>query len=512
MSAAMKSMSSPTADARTPMALRELLGGIAPAEQLQSLGELRICDLTLDSREVRPGGAFIALPGTREHGMRHAADAVQRGASVVIYQPPADVPSLTVPAIAIPALRDALGAIADRFFGSPSASMRIAAVTGTNGKTTTAWLIAAALHQLGITSAYAGTLGVGALDALRPRQHTTPDSITLHRELARLRDERTQSAVMEVSSHALDQARIAGIRIATAAFTNLTRDHLEYHGTLEAYGDAKAKLFRAPDLQCGVINAGDAFGRTLLTRLAGELPLIAYSRAQSAFAHPQVPQLLIEDVMHGEGGLEVMIGGDFGRGLLRSRLIGTFNAENLIASLGVLLSWNVELAGGIDALSRVNAPPGRMQTFTRPGQPLAVVDYAHTPDALEKALRAARAHCKGELVCVFGCGGERDPGKRPLMGRIAADLADRIILTDDNPRGESGVEIVHQILSGMPTTAHAEVERDRAKAIRLALEGAGEGDVVLVAGKGHEDYQIVGSERRHFSDAEIISAWLEAHA
>lgn len=490
--------------------LRDLLNGVVPAQQLHALGEMRVTDLTLNSREARRGAAFVALPGTREHGIRHAPAAVAQGAVVVLYQPPADMPGLSVPAIAIPELRQALGVIADRFFRSPSASMRIAAVTGTNGKTTTAWLIAAAMQQVGVASAYAGTLGVGAIGALRSRLHTTPDSITLHRELAALRDHSTRALGMEVSSHALDQARIAGVRIATAVFTNLTRDHLDYHGTLEAYGDAKAKLFRVPHLCYGLINADDAFGRALLGRLAGELPLIACSRAQSAFTHPQVRRLLADRVVPSAQGLELAISGDFGNAVLRSRLIGEFNAENLLAALGVLLSWEIDLARAINALSQVTAPPGRMQTITRPGQPLAVVDYAHTPDALAKALRAARAHCTGELTCVFGCGGERDAGKRPLMGGIAAELADRVIVTDDNPRGEEGAEIVQQILAGMPTTAHAEVERDRARAIHLALDGADAGDVVLVAGKGHEDYQIVGTERHHFSDAEVIAEWLEA--
>lgn len=489
--------------------LRELLSGVLPPEQVRTCPELRISELTLDSREVHPGTAFVALPGTREHGIRHAQSAIERGAVVVLYQPPAEVPALSVPVIAVPELRTALGVIADRFYGSPSAGMRIAAVTGTNGKTTTAWLIAAAMQRLGVASAYAGTLGVGAIDALQTRAHTTPDSITLQRELAHLRDHSTSAVGMEVSSHALDQARIAGVRIATAVFTNFTRDHLDYHGTLAAYGEAKAKLFRVPHLRYGLINADDAFGRALLTQLAGELPLIAYSRAQSAFTHPQVRRLVADNIAPTERGLELSISGDFGRGVLRSRLIGEFNAENLLAALGVLLSWEIDLARAIEALAQVAAPPGRMQTLTRPGQPLAVVDYAHTPDALAKALRAARTHCTGELVCVFGCGGERDAGKRPLMGGIAAELANRVIVTDDNPRGEDGAHIVEQILSGTSVGARVTVERDRKRAIRLALDSASAGDVVLVAGKGHEDYQIVGTERRHFSDAQVVTEWLE---
>lgn len=495
----------------TARSAQELLRDWVSPSQAQAIARVQVADLTLDSREVRPGSVFVALQGTREHGLRYAQAAVRQGAVMVLYEPPADVPALSVPTIAIPDLRTVLGTIADRFFGAPSAAMRIAAVTGTNGKTTTAWLIAAALQRLGTATAYAGTLGVGQLASLRPRLHTTPDSITLHRELAQLRDEGVGAVAMEVSSHALDQSRIAGVRIASAVFTNLTRDHLDYHGTLKAYGEAKAQLFRVPHLRHGLINADDAFGRELLARYAGELPLIAYSRATSAYVHPQVRRLLIERATPSSRGLDLAISGSFGCGTLRSPLIGEFNAENLLAALGVLLSWDIDLQRAVQALSEVEAPPGRMQTFRRDGLPLGVVDYAHTPDALEKALRAARLHCTGRLTCVFGCGGERDPGKRPLMGRVAAQLADRVVITDDNPRGEEGEVIVAQILAGVDRQQDVHVERDRKQAIRWALQHARAGDVVLVAGKGHEDYQIVGSERRHFSDAEVLAEWLEEH-
>ncbi len=492
----------------TAQAAADLLSGLVPVEHVRALAGVQISDLTLDSREVREGTVFVALRGTREHGLEYAQAAVEQGAAIVLYEAPATAPSLSVPTIGVPNLREAIGAIADRFFDSPSQAMQIAAVTGTNGKTTTAWLIASAMERLGASSAYAGTLGVGALHDLRPRAHTTPDCITVHRELAALRDRHVRALGMEVSSHALDQSRIAGVRVATAVFTNLTRDHLDYHGTFEAYGEAKAKLLRWPQLRHAVINADDEFGRILLERHAGDVPLIAYSRA-ALLPQADVRALVAERVTQGERGLELSIAGDFGSGVLRSRLIGDFNAENLLAALGVLLSWDVELPRALEALAHIDAPPGRMQTLTRTGRALAVVDYAHTPDALAKALRAARAHCTGQLFCVFGCGGERDPGKRPLMGRIAAELADRVIVTDDNPRGEDGAQIASEIVSGMGSTTNAHMQRDRKRAIRLALDQAQAGDVVLVAGKGHEDYQIIGTERRHFSDAEVIAQWLE---
>jgi UDP-N-acetylmuramoyl-L-alanyl-D-glutamate--2,6-diaminopimelate ligase len=505
-----------SADPNTAVArVGELLDGILTARELAPVAGVAITDLTIDSREVKPGTAFIALSGTREHGLRYAAAAADKGAAIVLYEPMADigVPALDgISCLAVPNLREELGTIADRFFGAPSARMRIAGVTGTNGKTTTAWLIAAATEQLGLASAYAGTLGVGPLNALQPRAHTTPDCVSLHRELAALRDQQARVLGMEISSHALDQSRVAGLRVDTAVFTNLTRDHLDYHGTLEAYGDAKARLFAMPGVRCAVINADDAFGSTLLAEYGNALPTIAYSRATPLAIGSQVRWLVAEHVELGVRGLTLTIGGDFGRAQLRSRLIGEFNAENLLAALGVLLFGDVELSAAVRALEEVDAPPGRMQTLVAAHQPLAVVDYAHTPDALAKALRAARAHTTGQLICVFGCGGERDNGKRPLMGEAAARLADRVIVTDDNPRGEDGARIVAQILAGMPKNEHVLVERDRARAIALALSSARAGDVVLVAGKGHEDYQIVGSERRHFSDAEVIADWMEQRA
>lgn len=485
--------------------LRALLDGVVSVE---GLADLRICDLTIDSREATPGCAFVALAGAREHGLAYAAQAIAQGAVVVLHDGRGEVGAASaVPVIAVPNLRESLGLIADRFFDCPSKFVDVVGVTGTNGKTTTAWLIADAIERLGSRAAYAGTLGVGRLKSLTARSHTTPDSITIHRELASMHADGVTSLGMEVSSHALDQSRVAGVRFEGAVFTNLTHDHLDYHGSLEAYGEAKAKLFSTLALKYAVINADDEFGRGLIDRCASTRRVVAYSKADGHRAATH--NVLVSERRLGGRGLELKIDGDFGSGWLHSQLIGDFNIDNLLATLGVLLVRGVTLDAALGVLRHVTAPPGRMQTFAAPSGGVAVVDYAHTPDALGKALTAARAHTHRRLICVFGCGGDRDATKRPVMGRIASELADAVIVTDDNPRQEDGNHIVEQIMSGIADSTHVRVERDRGMAIRTALADLQDGDVVLVAGKGHEDYQIVGTERRHFSDAEVIRASFE---
>lgn len=492
--------------------LRALLADSAVSPVDSVAPDVEITDLTLDSRAVRPGAAFAALPGTRTHGIAFADQAVKAGARVILWEPvegltPPRVPN-DVELVAVPQLTRWLGAIADWFFDAPSAAIRVVGVTGTNGKTTTAHVIAAALQRLNVSSAYAGTLGYGRVDALHSGSLTTPDCITLHRQMAELRDEGVRCLGMEVSSHALEQSRVNGVRFDTAVFTNLTRDHLDYHGTLEAYGEAKARLFLRPSLRTSIINVDDAFGRELATRVAHTC-LVVFSRSGEIASDPrwrssegEAKQLFARNVSAGPHGLEIAVDGSWGAASLRSRFVGDFNVENLLAVLATLLTSGVSMQQAIDALENCTAPPGRMETLTAPGRPLAIVDYAHTPDALEKALLAVRKHRSGKLVCVFGCGGDRDPGKRPLMGAIAERLADRVVVTDDNPRTEDGDAIVADILKGLAHPELATVERDRAAAIARAIAESGAGDVVLIAGKGHEDYQIVGAERRSFSDRE----------
>ena len=486
--------------------LAALLAGISEGVPVSA----QVADLTLDSRRVSSGAAFVALPGLRSHGVAFAADAVAAGATAVLWEPTTNVVAPTLPTgvvvIAIPELTRKLGAIADRFFDAPSKSIRVAGVTGTNGKTTTAYMLAAALERLGEASAYAGTLGVGRVAAPRSRVHTTPDCISVHRELAELRDTGVRSLGMEVSSHALDQHRVAGVRFDAAVFTNLTHDHLDYHGTFEAYGAAKMRLFEWPDLQHAVINFDDAFGRQIASRaqtaavtLYGRDPALpAYAASQSRRCHIRAVSVAADAF-----GMHIEIDSSWGHAYLRSRLIGDFNVDNLLAVLATLLGFDIPLADCVNALEACTAPPGRMEMLTAPDRPTVIVDYAHTPDALDKTLRAIRNHCAGRIVCVFGCGGERDAAKRPLMGAIAERLADAVIVTDDNPRNEDGDRIVETIVRGMQQPQRACVQRDRAAAIASAIAQARAGDVVLIAGKGHEDYQIVGGVKRSFSDRDV---------
>lgn len=498
MSAVMQS-STPSASHR--MSLRGLLRGIAPDAALPSIPDIEITNISADSRQVGPGGLFLALPGLRSHGLAYAARAVQRGAVALCWEPAQDIqpPPVNIATVAIPRLSAHIGALADRFFAAPSAALKIAAITGTNGKTTTAHLLAVACERLGMRAGYMGTLGYGPLGVLQPSDRTTPDCISVHRQLAELRDARVGMVGMEVSSHALDQGRIDAVRIDTAVFTNLSRDHLDYHGTMDAYGAAKARLFRWPGLRSRIINAGDEFGRALLKEGARAIAY-AVDASQSAAVESSI---YARQVRATDRGLELDVDGSWGACTLRSPLLGEFNAENLLAALGVLLSWDVSLADAAAVLEQINAPAGRMELHAAAGK-RAVVDYAHSPDALEKVLRALRQHCRGQLICVFGCGGDRDRGKRPLMGAVAERLADRVILTDDNPRSEEPAEIVADILAGMLRSDEVQVEHDRAAAIHAALAECGADDLVLIAGKGHEDYQIIGPDTRHFSDAEVV--------
>ncbi|HVW68676.1 MAG TPA: UDP-N-acetylmuramoyl-L-alanyl-D-glutamate--2,6-diaminopimelate ligase [Steroidobacteraceae bacterium] len=474
-------------------------------------------DVTLDSRAAVPGGLFLALKGRTAHGIQFADQAVARGARAVLYEEAEDVRlpqqwRSSVFTAAVPQLSQRASAIADRFFGAPSQSLTVAGITGTNGKTTCAWLLAQALQVCGRPAAYMGTLGFGRPPTVNATEHTTSDAVTVQRNLATLRQLGAECVCMEVSSHALDQGRVAAVRFTTAAFTNLTRDHLDYHGTMEAYGAAKARLFSWPSLTHRVVNVDDAFGLQLARQLSpGRLVITMRAQAavtDSALRDAQFVRAV--RVTPDPAGLVIAVDSSWGHGELTVRLIGDFNVDNVLTVLAVLLSWDIPLPQAIHALEQCRAASGRMEMFGGRGmRPLAIVDYAHTPDALEKALRAARLHCRGRLRVVFGCGGDRDAGKRPLMGRIAADFADDIIVTDDNPRTEDPAHIVAQIVAGIAGKAPTVVEHDRAVAIRTALQRSLANDVVLVAGKGHEDYQIYGTVRRPFRDQAIVSAALE---
>src|SRR5579871_810952 len=519
------------------IALHELLEGIAPVPP--GGAQVQVGGLALDSRAVQPGDLFLALPGRRSHGLEHAAAAAGAGARAILFDPasagagagtgagagavarvgsagaPGDAgasrspPSLPAPSSAsapvliapVQGLAGLVGRMADRFFEQPSARLRVVGITGTNGKTTCAWLLAQCLEQLGLPAGYVGTLGWGRPGAIEPLSHTTPDAVQVHRMLKELVLRDVRCVAMEVSSHALDQGRVDGVRFAVAAFTNLTHDHLDYHGTMQAYGAAKARLFDRPELEHVVINVGDEFGRRLAERCGKSLIAVWVGAPEVFSAGERTQTLYAREVEIDLKGIALTVEGSLGRATLKTRLLGRFNAQNALTVMGCLQALGVSLHEAARALAGCEAAPGRMELIESalPGRPLAVVDYAHTPDALAKALETLREHCSGDLWCVFGCGGDRDRSKRPLMGAIADGLADHLIVTDDNPRSEAPEQIVREIVSAF-RVHEPRIIHDRARAIGTALAEARDGDVVLIAGKGHEDYQIYGTTRRRFSD------------
>lgn len=496
----------------TSWRLAGLLGDqVAVAEDL----DVPVSGLSSDSRTLEAGQIFFARRGTATDGACHIEDAVRAGAPVVVR---AGTPGLArrpdgVIEVRVDDVSAAIGAMADRFYQSPSHALRVVGITGTNGKTSVAHFIAQALASAGgMPCGVLGTLGQGLHGALRPSELTTPDAIAVHRQLAELRAAGATHAVMEVSSHALDQGRVAGVAFEGAVFTNLTRDHLDYHGGMQAYADAKRKLFETPGLGFAVINTDDAFGVRLLDALPTDVRVIAYGIDDTGAADDGASDVARLRARIGEArdGMTLDVRGSFAEGRLESRLIGRFNAYNLLAALGALLAMQWPLERALRALEPVRAPPGRLERFGGGDGPLVVVDYSHTPDSLARALETLRPMCRGRLWCVFGAGGDRDRGKRPMMGAAAAAHADVIVLTDDNPRGEDGDRIIDDIRPGIPAGVPVRAERDRAAAIARAVAEAGPGDVVLVAGKGHERYQEVAGQRFPFSDAAAVRAALEA--
>jgi UDP-N-acetylmuramoyl-L-alanyl-D-glutamate--2,6-diaminopimelate ligase len=464
-----------------------------------------------DSRLVTPGDAFLAFAGEQGDGRRYIAQALAAGAGCVLWeQDDSFVAPDTgaVPQLGIPALREQAGRIAAHLLGDPSRAMRCVGVTGTNGKTSiTHWLVQA-FARLGHKPALIGTLGYGFLGALEPASHTTPDAVRLQNLMARYRDAGATHLAMEVSSHALAQGRTHGVTFEAAVFTNLTRDHLDYHGDMATYGATKARLFDWEGLQHAVINADDDFGATLLARLPAALT-IGYGIEHGA--------VRAESLELGLDGLRFDVATPWGRGRVESALVGRFNVLNLLACLAVLLRMGVPLDTATAVLGQIESAQGRMQRLGGGAQPLVIVDYAHTPDALENALTTLRHAMApgGRLICVFGCGGDRDRGKRPQMGHIACTLADTVVITSDNPRTEDPKRILADIVAGVDGAAakalhhgHYSVESDRARAIESAISLAQAGDVVLIAGKGHEAYQDIAGVKHPFSDEAVARAAL----
>lgn len=471
--------------------------------QLDSLGIRR---LVTDSRKVAPGDTFVAHVGEKLDGRRFIGDAIRSGAASVIWEKQdfSWDPSWQVPNLGVENLRDRAGEIASHVYGHPSEKLWIIGVTGTNGKTSSTHWIAQALTKLGKKTAVIGTLGSGIPGMLSPSVNTTPDAVALHGLLANFVEQGVECVAMEVSSHALVQGRVGGIHFDVALLTNLTRDHLDYHGDMAAYGAAKASLFQRPELKYAILNLDDSFGFEIMKK-PSSAEMVAYGFSD---IHEKMQvkgrNLRVQGKM-----LFMDVESSWGNGTVSAQVAGRFNASNLLGVLCVLLSSGYGMEASVEALSGISAVPGRMQQIGGEGKPLVVVDYAHTPDALQNVLEALRETLPvtGKLICVFGCGGERDPGKRPEMGRIASRLSDQVIITSDNPRGEDPEEIVRQIVRGIEGDFC--VIGDRARAVRRAILDAAMVDVVLLAGKGHEDYQEISGERLHFSDLECAGNALE---
>lgn len=450
--------------------------------------------LSADSRRIGVGDVFLAYPGATHDGRTHIAAAIAAGAASIVWEPSGFVwpAEWRVPQLAVPDLKSLAPALAAVWYAQPSQSLWMTGVTGTNGKTSVAQWLAAAFTELGRKTATVGTLGNGFPGELASTSHTTPDAVSLQRLLAGFRDQGAAGVAMEVSSHGLDQGRVEGVAFDVAVFTNLSRDHLDYHGDMQRYGAAKAKLFQWPGLKAAVINADDALGAQLLADMqGGSARVLGYGLHAGA--------LRAERLHADRYGLHLEIVSPWGRGELHSPLLGEFNAYNLLAALGALLLSDEPLDSALAALANMQPVAGRMQRVEAEATaPTVIVDFAHTPDALEKVLTALKPLTSGRLICVFGCGGGRDIGKRPLMGAAVAAHADHAIVTSDNPRNEDPAHIVAGILAGMPP--NQTVELDRRSAIRNAILAAAANDIVVLAGKGHEDYQEVHGVKHPFSD------------
>ncbi len=471
-------------------------------------------ELSADSREIGPGDGFLAMPGERHDGRNFIAQATARGAAAVAWDPVGDArPEIAVPAIAVPGLRRDAGLVAAEFYGQPSSRLRVVAVTGTNGKTSCSQWIARGWASAGRRAGVVGTLGPAAFgveeDGFAAPSLTTPDAVSMQRLLAAFRRAAVDVVAIEASSIGIEQRRLAGTRIEVAVHTNLTRDHLDYHGDMASYVAAKRRLFAEAGARAAVVNGGDEHGAEMLEAFARPEDAIVYGEAPLRVPAGARRLEAVRVVERGES-LDLVVDGDWGRFEVRLGLLGRFNAANALAVAGAWLALGLGRDEVVAALARLEPVAGRMQMLRIEGAPLVVVDYAHTPDAIAQALAALRPVARargGELACVLGAGGDRDPGKRPLMGRAAQAGADRVVITSDNPRSESPQAIADAIRAGMTVDPWL-VELDRATAIRLAIAAADPDDVVLVAGKGHEAYQEIAGVRHRFSDVEVASAAL----
>lgn len=498
---------------------------------------IEVSDLQLDSRQVKAGDMFVAYPGHQTDGRNYIEQAVNAGASVVLFeqndsetilktllndnqQVAASTKTLSraVPselynykeAVLIPVknLSEKVSLIAARFYGNPTRKMSVIGVTGTNGKTSCAYLLAQALEFLQYPTLMLSTVGNGNPSQLHATENTTPDAIAIQRLAAEYLARKNYHMTMEVSSHGLVQSRVAAVEYKIAVFTNLSQDHLDYHGDMESYFQAKRQLFLNDNLEVAVINADDEYGRRLLADDEINCRKIAYSCVEKAESVDIQDWIVAQNQTFNMKGIQAELHTPWGTSKLRSSLLGHFNLSNLLAVAGALGFLFGDINKWIVALNAAKAVPGRMQSFAKAGKATVVVDYAHTPDALDKTLSSLRQHCDGDLWCVFGCGGDRDNSKRALMGAVAEQKSDQVIITDDNPRTEDSEAIVAMIRSGMKDQSATYIQK-RKEAIEFALTHSAANDMILVAGKGHEDYQQIGTKKVQYSDLETVADLME---
>lgn len=492
----------PAANANPGMLMSVLMNGVADVlpEDDREIGSIQI-----DSRLIGESDLFVAMPGTISHGISYLAEVVDAGASCVVFDKEAGVEfqdllnkyQEQVVLISVNSINEVAGIIIDRFYDHPSCQMQVVGITGTDGKTSVSRFIAQVMND-DMKSAVIGTTGNGLWGDIKEAAHTTPDVLSLHQLMLNLKDHGAELVSMEVSSHGIDQQRIAGVEIETAVLTNVSRDHLDYHGSEENYRQVKKQLFRQKSVKNIVLNLDDVTGSELREELESEKNVWGYSLNNSS--HGLKNSVYVESLDVEGDGYRLDVVTPAGKADLYVPLLGRFNVSNVLSVLCVMLINKIELKTAVKKIAGLKTAPGRMEVFSAKAKPSVVVDYAHTPKALELALLAVSEHCTGKLWCVFGCGGDRDTGKRPLMGMVAERLSSRVILTNDNPRSEKGSVIIEQILSGFNNQKNVDVITDRHEAIQYACENAAADDVVLLAGKGHEEFQIIGTNKKSFSD------------
>jgi UDP-N-acetylmuramoyl-L-alanyl-D-glutamate--2,6-diaminopimelate ligase len=469
--------------------LSELLTDVAA--DVPEGADVAVTGITYRSSDVRPGDVFFCIPGFAHDGHDFAAEAVSRGAVAVVATRP--LPDVSVPMAIVTEARSALALASARFFGDPSKSLSLVGVTGTNGKTTTVFLLDAILGGAGHRTGLIGTIETRVAGVAERASRTTPESRDLQELLARMLGAGVDAVSMEVSSHAIDLHRVDGIEFAAAAFTNLSQDHLDYHATMEEYFSVKARLLEHVSVDRRVVNVDDQYGRRLAESLGARWTVGTASDAQ----------VRASAVRLGPGACTFQLDSPVGSGEVALPLAGAYNVSNALVAAGCALALGVPFEDVVGGLARAPQVPGRLERIDAGQDFTVLVDYAHTPDGLESALKAVRGVTAGRVITVFGCGGDRDPDKRPLMGRIAGELSDIAVLTSDNPRSEDPVGIILQVQDGLDgTSAEHHIEVDRREAISLALGLARTGDTVLIAGKGHEDYQIFADRTVHFDDRE----------